>query len=107
MQNNKSKVFILNYLEDHNYDAAKKFGELKIVTRGNINIFDIPRLKINIKDTLTVMGFKSSRDYLLLSGGNIIGFSLGLILSKLEIDKCKILLWNAKACEYFDREIKI
>jgi len=108
MQNQqKNKVFILNYIKDHNYNDAKRFGRLQIVTKGNVNIFDVGRLKLNIKDALNVMGFKSETDHLLISGGNIIGFALGLALSLLGVKRCNLLLWNAKECKYFNREVSI
>jgi len=62
------KVWITNFA-GHDYDAAKKFGELTHITKGFISDSSLDRLKFKIIEAM--QDFKRG-DYLLLSGTNII-----------------------------------
>lgn len=62
------KVWITNYA-GHDYEPAKKYGELVHITKGFISYQSLDRLKYRIVEAMLEMG---EGDYLLLSGTNII-----------------------------------
>jgi len=62
------KVFITN-LGYHNYEGAKRFGDLVVLTRGRVDLFHTDRLAGEI---LTKLESAEAEDYLLASGSPLI-----------------------------------
>lgn len=89
------KVFIVNQA-GHDFDKAKKFGELVYVTTGNINVFRPDRTFFSIKESLSKF---TKDDYLLLSG-NTFGNVLAALAAVENINKINLLVYDAKNLDY-------
>lgn len=81
----------------HSYDDAKRFGELKSLTVGNINPLRPDRLAFNI--ARGIARYADEKDYLLVSGTPTVNMiALELWLSR--FGTVQLLQWNAKTKEY-------
>lgn len=89
-------VWIVNK-RNHNYEHASKFGTLKALTVGKINIFKTQELANEIKNTLDA--YATENDYIVLAGyivANIIAVHYFLI----RFGKANLLIWDANQNRY-------
>jgi hypothetical protein len=95
-----SRVFILNN-NLHNYDKAKRFGELVNVTQGRLPIF-----KTDTVLNMVSFGLKNftKDDYLLVSGPVLLNILATTILYE-KFDNFKLLIFDAKKQDYVVRHI--
>lgn len=94
----KPRVFILNH-SNHNLSNAEEFGEVVLLTRGNINVFNTERLLWTIREELVLRNrFDFETDYLAIVGSNIISFLAGVVLGV--YPQVKLLLWDAVKRQY-------
>jgi len=96
-------VYIVNE-GGHDYSAASSFGELKILTKGNLPVFSLDRIRERIKRGLKQ--FDPEKDFILLSGSlvpNVI--TVSLLVKK--FGQIKILIFDAKKGNYKQRELRI
>lgn len=97
-----SNVYICNYA-GYDYAAARKYGKLKSVTKGTVNIFKINRLAFDVKQALDE--FDPEEDYLLFGGNILINvIAVNEILSRSETVKC--LIYGAKKQDYVELIIR-
>ncbi|NOY61012.1 MAG: hypothetical protein GXO75_19045 [Calditrichaeota bacterium] len=96
------RVFVLNY-QGHDLSDAERFGKLVPLTHGNQPVFDTDRLLWTLRQRLEMNDFRPQQDYILLSGGGVLHFLIGAILS--EYEKVNVLIWNAKTRHYVQREV--
>lgn len=101
---NNARVFIVNYIGKDMSDA-KQYGTMIPITEGNVDVFNLDRLVWTIKDALDRHEYNPDHDYILLSGGLSLNFSIGLIAAK--YDKINLLLWDAKNRRYVKKGLKI
>ena len=101
-----SRIFVLNRA-GHDYTPAKKFGEEIIpLTIGNINIFNIERNCFMLLEKLIINNYDPEKDYLVLSGNLILGFSLGMVMGKI-YQKIRVLVFDSSTREYNLKEINL
>lgn len=101
-----SRIFVLNRA-GHDYTPAKKFGdEIIPLTIGNINIFNIERNCFMLLEKLMVNDYNPEKDYLVLSGNLILGFSLGMVVGKV-YKKIRVLVFDSASREYNLKEINL
>lgn len=96
-----SKVFIINDM-NHEFEKAKKHGELHYVTKGKVPIFKTDVIRTMLKEGLT--GFNIEKDFLLLSGSSILCIIASLIVTKQDVP-IKTLVFDAKEQDYVVRHI--
>lgn len=96
-----AKVFIVNDMH-HNFEPAKKHGELVYVTEGKVPIFKTDTARHMLEEGLT--GYDIERDFLLLSGPSILCILAASIVASKE-SKIKILVFDAKSQDYVVRHI--
>ena len=90
------KVWVVNQ-GGHVYDDAKRFGELKPVTQGRINVFSIDNLVHAVKQKL--IGEAIQEDYILVSGYSTVNaVVIHFFLKKYKF--CKLLIWDARELTY-------
>lgn len=82
----------------HPYHHAEKFGTLRSLTEGKVNIFSIDNLKQEIIRKLEEGGAKAS-DFLLLSGYNLPNMIAGHWFMQ-KFGKVKLLVWGANKQKY-------
>lgn len=93
-------VYVLNK-GDHNYDAAKRYGECIVVTEGIVPIFKTDHVSAVLMEKLSA--YKED-DFLLVTGPVILCILATVILLR-KFDSIKILVFNAKAQDYVVRQI--
>lgn len=89
-------VWIVNK-RNHDYHDAEKYGHIKALTSGKINIFKTQSLIQEIKKTLDI--YATENDYIILAGyivANIIAVHYFLI----RFGKANILIWDANQNRY-------
>jgi len=94
------KVWVGN-LGGHDVSGAGKFGEVIILTRGTIPIFNTERLWFQIRKRLADA---SGDDYILLTGPQILS-SLLVAYFMYRFGKANVLLYNAKTGSYVPRTL--
>lgn len=91
----KRTVFITNY-SAHDYSDATKYGELKPITTGSLNLMNVDRL---ITAAVEQTDESTPEDYLLISGPPLM-CALAQAVWMQRHGKCKILIYDAKEREY-------
>jgi hypothetical protein len=92
----KSSVWIVN-AGAHSYHKAEKFGELKVLTEGRVNVFGVDNLRKDLVERLNAEGKKN--DFVLISGYSIPnGIVMHWFLKKFGF--CKMLVWEANHRRY-------
>lgn len=89
-------VWIVNK-RNHDYKDASKYGNLRALTSGKVNIFKTQSLIQEIKNTLDI--YANENDYIVLAGyivANIIAVHYFLI----NFGKVNILIWDASQNRY-------
>lgn len=81
----------------HDTSDAKRFGDVKPLTLGNVNPLQLDRLNYHI--ARGIVKYVQPDDYLLISGTPMVPSS-ALTLWILHHGKCNILQWNAKRRRY-------
>lgn len=97
-----NKVFVVNH-SGHNIRIAEKYGEIHILSKGKVNIFQTDRLQCEFASILKDF---TSEDYLLLSGSpvlNIIATLVAFCVSPL----VQVLIYNVKSLEYEIRTLSL
>jgi hypothetical protein len=91
-----SIVWVVN-VGGHAYDDAKRFGELKPVTQGRINVFSVDNLVSAVRTKLA--GEATQEDYVLVSGYSTVNaIVIHFFLKKYKF--CKLLIWDAREFKY-------
>lgn len=90
-------VWIVNK-GSHPYHHAEKFGTLKVLTEGKVNVFSLDNLKLEIQSKLEE-GEAQSNDFLLLSGYNLPNMIAGHWFMK-KFGKVRLLVWGANKQKY-------
>ena len=90
-------VWIVNK-GSHPYDPAEKFGKLKTLTEGRVNIFALDNLTAEITSKLESEG-ATANDLLLVSGYAILNLIAGHWFLK-KFGRCKLLVWGANRQKY-------
>lgn len=90
-------VWIVNK-GNHPYESAEKFGTLKVLTEGRVNIFAMDNLCKEIWTKLEE-GRATDRDYILVSG-----YAVPNMIAEnwfcTRFGRCRLLLWGANRLEY-------
>lgn len=95
------KVFIVNDM-NHNFEKAKKHGELVYVTTGKVPIFKTDVTKNMVTEGLK--GFNNEEDFLLLSGPPLLCImATGVVMQNNNM--YKVLVFDAKEQDYVVRHI--
>ncbi len=97
----KNTVYVVND-SGHIMDNAKKFGEFKVLSKGNVNIFRTNDITQEFKEKMKDI---QPTDFILLSGSailNVLATSIALIKN----DKVGVLLYNLNSGEYVPRIIE-
>lgn len=94
------KVWIVNYA-GHDFEAAKKYGELHHIVRGFISFQSLDRVKFQVIEKMREM---EAQDYLLLSGTNVINV-LAVTNAMCRFGKVNLLVFDKDENEY--RELKL
>jgi hypothetical protein len=82
---------------NHPYESAEKFGALKVLTDGRINIFAMDNLSAEIWGILDKEG--QERDFVLISGYAIPNIlAVNWFLQK--FGRCRLLVWGANRSKY-------
>jgi hypothetical protein len=102
---NNNRVFCVNYISGKDMSDAAKYGTMIPLTEGNVDVFNLDRLKWTLEDVLNKHSFDPDKDYILLSGGLPINFSIGMICAKYK--KINLLLWDAKRRLYVHKIFNI
>jgi len=90
-------VWIVNK-GSHPYEPAEKFGTLKTLTEGRVNIFALDNLTNEIRTKLETEG-ATANDLLLVSGYAILNLIAGHWFLK-KFGRCKLLVWGANRQKY-------
>ena len=97
-----NKVYVVNHTMQ-NLDTAKKFGQLKYITEGNIPLFKTDLMIHNLKEAL--IHFKEN-DYLLIVGPAWLSIiAASMLFSK--YSRLKFLIFDAKLQRYIVRHLDI
>jgi hypothetical protein len=91
-------VWIVNKGNHPTFDTAEKFGDIKILTEGRVNIFSIDNLQQEIETKLEEGG-ASSDDLVLVSGYNIPNMIAGNWFME-RFGFCRLLVWGANRQKY-------
>ena len=92
---NNPRVFVTNY-SAHDYSDALRFGELKPITAGSLNLGNTDRLiTAAIEETKD-----STKDDLLLISGPPIMCALCLAVWMSRHEQCNLLIFESKEREY-------
>lgn len=94
-------VWIVNK-RNHDYHDAEKYGQIRALTSGKVNIFKVEQLAKEIKETLDK--YANEDDYIVLAGyilANIIAVHYFLI----KFGKANILIWDANHNKYVKSKI--
>ena len=95
-----SKVWVVNY-SGHKIHKAKQYGEIVILTRGKVNVFQGDRLMYELVEQMKDI---IEEDYILISGTPILNvFVLTIALTL--IGKVNYLLYDARDNEYYIRTL--
>jgi len=86
-------------LAGHNYDEAKKFGELKVILGSDVSPFNLDRIEETMRIALQE---SDSQDYVIPAGPPIINM---LLIKNWPHNVMKILLFHARTRNYIYREI--
>lgn len=97
-----AKVYVINDM-NHNFDKAKRFGELSYVTKGKVPIFKTDVAKTMLEDGLKE--FDTKEDYLLVSGAPVLCMMAALIV--VSASPVKMLIFDAKEQDYVVRHLAI
>jgi hypothetical protein len=89
-------VWIVNEA-GHPYDDAKRFGELRALTRGHVNTLRVDRVMYDL--AIGIGRYASEEDYLLISGTPMLN-ALALALWMIRFKEAKILQWYASQKKY-------
>ena len=96
-------VWIVNNA-GHDFSLAKQYGELRDITRGNLDIFRPDRNLFNITETL--LEFDSKVDYLLLSGNVLANMMVASVLFLVhKVKSINLLIYDAKNCVYLNHNL--
>lgn len=99
--NKRPVVWIMNQSYQHDYSKAKKFGELREVTRGPVNIFNPEKIVPFLNGKLSKV---KQEDYLLICGHTLLNFfAINEVLQR--YNYAKLLVYGAKYKDY--RVVKI
>lgn len=99
-----AKVFILNSA-GHDFRAAEKYGEFRVVTMGNVNIFNLDRLRAEMGEILKEM---QDGDFLLTSGTPALAaLAINYLSKETQVGSINLLLWSPKRREYVPRWLDI
>jgi hypothetical protein len=93
----KGTVYIVNYAGQFDFVPAKKFGKLKAITKGKVNIFDYARLAEDVKEKLK--DFNHKTDFLLFCGSTIINVAAVLEVMK-KSPYVKVLVYGTRDQNY-------
>lgn len=93
-------VYITNF-SAHDYSAASRYGSIKPVSVGIVNLLNPDRL---ITQAIEETKGSSEEDYLLFSGPPVM-CALCLIVWLSKHESCNILIFDAKEREYVARKI--
>lgn len=97
-----STVWVVNF-SGHKIRKAEEYGEIKILTRGKVNVFQGDRVLYELADKLKEV---KSDDYILISGTPILNvFVMTIVL--LIVKKINYLLYDAKDSSYVVRTMVI
>lgn len=96
-----AKVFISNLSPLQKYESAKEYGELVVLTRGNMPIFKTQALQEAINNGLET---SDEEDYLIISGSAVIG-ALTMSGWLIRHPKCRLLLYDKSEDAYSLRVI--
>lgn len=99
-----AKVYIIND-SNHNFDDAKRYGELRYVTKGKVPIF-----KTGATKSLLIEGLKDfdhTNDYLLVSGPSLLCMQAALLLCNGDNKVIKTLVFDAKEQSYIVRHLVV
>ena len=92
-----STVYIVNYAGQFDFKPAQKFGKLKAITKGKVNIFDASRLAPDVCNELK--DFNAKEDFLLFCGSTIIN-----VIATIEVLKksnyVKVLVYGTRDGDY-------
>ncbi|MAH51875.1 hypothetical protein CMI37_39020 [Candidatus Pacearchaeota archaeon] len=95
-----SKVWVVNY-SGHNIHKAEKYGEIEVLTRDKVNVFQSDRMIYNL---VTKMKGIEKDDYILISGTPILNVFV-IIIALTMCKKINYLLYNAKDSDYSVRTV--
>jgi sulfur transfer complex TusBCD TusB component (DsrH family) len=92
------RVFVTN-VGSHNYEKAKRFGDLIPITQGRVNVASTDRMMQDIAATLTPM---QEKDHILLSGNPVI---VALVVAEVmhRYGSVNLIYWDAMYQDYFPR----
>jgi len=93
---NEPKVLVVNR-GHHQYNDAKKFGELVFLTEGRVNVFSSSNLQYEID--MNIEKCANAEDYLLLSG-HILPNAIAIHKLLKMFGKIKMLIWIGNIGEY-------
>lgn len=96
------RVFITNDA-GLNFTAAERYGELVRCSSGKLNVFNPERVA---SEVATALSSFTDQDYLLLAGGSMSMLFAGMYLPD-NIQRLRLLVWDAKGQDYFVRTITI
>lgn len=102
IEDQSNKVWIVNYA-GHDYEDAKRYGELNNITVGYVSLQSLDRVKFDL--TEKVWKETNANDWLLLSGKPLVCVLVALAWFALH-GKLKLLVWDQKRKEKY-RELII
>ena len=97
----KNTVYVVND-SGHIMDNAKKFGNFKVLSKGNVNIFRTNDITADFKGKLKDI---QPTDFILLSGSSILNV-LATSIALTKNSKVGVLLYNLNSGEYVPRIIE-
>lgn len=96
-------VYIGNYSHEHDYEPAKKFGDLVPISSGSHSFLRTVQLQRHIAKA--IIGSKPD-DFLIVSGSGIIG-SFALALWLLRHSACNLLIYDRPNSAYVLRTVSM
>jgi len=94
-----AKVFVPNASNHHNYEPAKEFGELVIVTEGSISPLKTGNMH---RQWELALENSTSEDYILISSLNIL-CAIGSSLFSIKHGVVNYLIWRSRQGKYEPR----
>lgn len=80
----------------HDYTEAERYGNIRALTLGDINPFQVDRLWFHLCRAAPEIKID---DYLLISGTPVVN-ALALLMWMLKWETCELLQWHAKERKY-------
>jgi hypothetical protein len=97
MSSGKPIVWIVNYA-GHDYEDAKRYGELRNITVGYVSLHSLDRVKFDL--TSKVWRETKASDWLLLSGKPLVCVLVALAWFSIH-GQVKLLVWDQKKKEKY------